>query len=107
MAYLIEIQLKNYQDESMLDEMAISLFPVLWEILENGFPEQQHYRQLLHVAGDRKLENALKRGWEKAEEVAEKERSDRARVKVKRKITRRTIGAHGYNLLLNELDLVV
>ena len=32
---------------------------------------------------DRKLENALKRGQEKAKEVAEKERSDRVRLKVK------------------------
>ena len=31
---------------------------------------------------DRKLENALKRGREKAQEVAEKEKADRSRVQV-------------------------
>ena len=35
-------------------------------------------------AKDHKLENALKRGREKVKEVAEKERTDRARVKEKR-----------------------
>ena len=33
-------------------------------------------------AVDRKLENALKRGREKAQEVAEKEKADRSRVQV-------------------------
>ena len=36
-----------------------------------------------HVAEDCKLENALKRGREKAKEVAEKDSFDRARMKVK------------------------
>ena len=88
MSYFVEGQLKTDQNESMLDEMTIILFPVLWEILENEFPEkQQYYQRLLHEAEAPELENALKRDWEKAKEVAEKERSDRARVKVNRKKT--------------------
>ena len=86
MSYFVEGQLKTDQNESMLDDITIILFPVLWEILENEFPEQQHYyRRLLHEAEAPELENALKRDWQKAKEVAEKERADRARVKVNRK----------------------
>ena len=86
MSYFVEGQLKTDQNESMLDEMTIILFSVLWEILENEFPEkQQYYQRLLHEAEAHELENALKRDWQKAKEVAEKEKSDRARVKVNRK----------------------
>ena len=72
MSYFNEGQLETDQDESILSEMSIILFLVLWEILWNGFPEQQHYQWILHVAEDPKPENALKRGWEKGKEVAEK-----------------------------------
>ena len=44
------------------------------KILENVFPEQQHYQQLFYVAENLKLEKALKRGREKAKEVAENDR---------------------------------
>ena len=66
MSYIIEGQWETDQDESILGEMTIILLPVLWEILGNVFPEQQHYQQLFYVAENCKLENALKRGWEKA-----------------------------------------
>ena len=59
MSYFNEGQLETDQDESILSEMSIILFPVLWEILWNGFPEQQHYQWILHVAEDPKPENAL------------------------------------------------
>ena len=86
MSYFVKGQLKPDQNESMLDEMTIILFHVLWKIVENEFHEQQHYyRQILHEAEAPELENALRRDWEKAKEVAEKEKSDRARVKVQRK----------------------
>ena len=42
-----------------------------------------------NVAEERRLENALKRAREKAEEVAEKDRSERARVKVNRRVIER------------------
>ena len=43
------------------------------------------------LAEERKLENALKRAREKAEEVAEKDRSERARVKVNRRVIERIV----------------
>ena len=44
-----------------------------------------------NVAEERRLENALKRAREKAEEVAEKDRSERARVKVNRRVIERIV----------------
>ena len=83
MSFIIEGHWETDQDESILGEMTLILLPALWEILENIFPEQQHC-QLFYVAEDCKLQNAPKRGWEKAKEVAEKERSDMASVQLRK-----------------------
>ena len=48
MSYIIEGQWETDQDESILGEMTLIPLPVLWKILENVFPEQQHYQQLLY-----------------------------------------------------------
>ena len=99
MSYIIEGQWETDQDESILGEMTLILLPVLWAILENEFPEkQQYYQRLLHEAEAPELENALKRDWEKAKEVAEKERSDRARVKVNRKNIIMAFSVFSYDL---------
>ena len=85
MSYIIKSHWETDHDESILGEMTIILFYVLWEILENTFPEQQPYQKLFYAAEDRKLENTLKSGWEKAKEVAEKDSSDTASLQLKKK----------------------